>query len=1018
LVAGAHLGIVTEARDVPARSSHACNQGLRIVLRAHRHFTRCGPGTSRAPSLANSGFLVAVARYALAAALLSAHVVQGASTPVLTVNGVNADYTTTHLFVDEVAGDSLPLTISFTPNTNNVVAADVFSNLNRRNRAVLDANGDGVEDGILAPNGNQLASGDDSSYYKPYPMTSLGGGQYSLTLYATNCGVYRLTARYKVTGDTNWYWYSSDGAFWRGNTSGRRDHAVIVSPVKARSLVLYEVNAMIVDALGTQTAQRSTLTDLYDGPGARPYNPVSNRFNLTYVTNLGVNWLWLQPVHPIGIEASVNSPYSVKNYFEIAPLLSKANTRAAGRQEFLGLVAAADAAGVNIMMDVPFNHTAHDAELGNSGVSYFNAPGNPGNWQPTDEIRQREPRFYSRTNNYSLRANSAANIALAPDRGDFGKWSDVYDVFFGNYSCLVAQNPLNNNDYLNQADTFDYTTNTGSFDLVTQNVWRYYSDILLYWLDQTGCTNGTPANRTTVGVDGIRADFAEGLPPQAWEYIINKTRTRKWDFVFLAESLGPQNVTFRSSRHFDVVYDSVLYDFRNAATVTDYRNLFNARRTAYGQCLMVWNTASHDVGGYYADPFQALLRYLVGATIDGAPMIFYGQELGTRQGFGFSVYQANSEQTPNFLSLNSLQPICAPANRTYDLDQLYLVYAAANRARQLSPALRSSNRYFLDPIGSAQPSMFAVAKYETPATSPKLADVVFAFINLDPTNSHQSSFNVNITQGGSNLFGITSNRIYNVKNIAADTAIDPTRANVWQWNGGIAGSNLLAFGIWVYVNPVPASAVAWGSSPFEAQDLKLFDVTPPPMPLAPAAPKPYAIGNVASFTWPAVVDSQGGIASYHVRVGTTPGGSNVVDTLVANTTVYATNSFGQTLYAFVSAINDAGIEGPASAVSPGVLLLAPGADQDGDGMSNLAEDIAGTNPLDANSVLRISAFANGNLLTWSSVAQKTYQILATTDLSQDLAPISGVITATGPSTVYLDVAATNLSKFYRVKVIP
>ena len=35
--------------------------------------------------------------------------------PVLTVNGVNADYTTTHLFVDEVAGDSIPLTILFTP---------------------------------------------------------------------------------------------------------------------------------------------------------------------------------------------------------------------------------------------------------------------------------------------------------------------------------------------------------------------------------------------------------------------------------------------------------------------------------------------------------------------------------------------------------------------------------------------------------------------------------------------------------------------------------------------------------------------------------------------------------------------------------------------------------------------------------------------------------------------------------------------------------------------------------------
>ena len=37
--------------------------------------------------------------------------------PVLTVNGVNADYTTTHVFVDEVAGDSIPFSILFSPNT-------------------------------------------------------------------------------------------------------------------------------------------------------------------------------------------------------------------------------------------------------------------------------------------------------------------------------------------------------------------------------------------------------------------------------------------------------------------------------------------------------------------------------------------------------------------------------------------------------------------------------------------------------------------------------------------------------------------------------------------------------------------------------------------------------------------------------------------------------------------------------------------------------------------------------------
>ena len=94
--------------------------------------------------------------------------------PVLTVNGLNADYTTEHLFVDEVAGDSIPVTILFSPNTTNVVEADVFSNLNRRNRATMDANGDGIEDGIVPPDGNTISTGDDNNYYKAYAMTPTG----------------------------------------------------------------------------------------------------------------------------------------------------------------------------------------------------------------------------------------------------------------------------------------------------------------------------------------------------------------------------------------------------------------------------------------------------------------------------------------------------------------------------------------------------------------------------------------------------------------------------------------------------------------------------------------------------------------------------------------------------------------------------------------------------------------------------------------------------------------------------
>ena len=267
-------------------------------------------------------------------------------------------------------------------------------------------------------------------------------------------------------------------------------------------------------------------------------------------------------------------------------------------------------------------------------------------------------------------------------------------------------------------DWFDYSTSTGSFDHITQNVWRYFADSILYWLNQTGCTNGTPANQTSVGIDGIRADFADGLPPQCWEYIINKVRSQKWDFVFLAESLSwppPSAPTYRSGRDFDILCDSVYSAFQTATTATSYQNIFNSERSSYGQCLMLWNAASHDAGFYYTDPYQALIRFMVGGTIDGMPHIFYGQELGTTESFGFSVYAGD---VPSLYVFNSLAPAITAAVGNLRVDQLYPLYAAVGQARQSSPALQSANRVFLSPTAS-QPNIYAVAKFTTTNGSPE-----------------------------------------------------------------------------------------------------------------------------------------------------------------------------------------------------------------------------------------------------------------------------------------------------------
>ena len=976
---------------------------------------------------------------------------------------VEGNYAEAHVFVDEVAGDAIPFTIFFDPQTFGVETCEVFTNLNRRDRAGIDADGDGVEDGIKPPPGTLITAGSDAHYYKAYTMTGVSGG-YQLTLNANKTGAYRLTVRWRLTSDpagTYRYYNNDDGG-------GKRDFAIVVSPKTARSMTMYELNTLNIEAEGPTDAQRSTFVDLWDGPGSTR----TPRWNLDYARGLGVNWLWFQPVHPIGIDgrqlsaADINtrspgsnattrfangtedvnypyafgSPYAVKNFFEIEPRMSKANTRAAAMAEFQAFVNAADNGGtntVNVMLDAPFNHTSYDGELAAKGVTYFSAGA-----AATDEIRNREARFFSRSGNYAQRASGAGNVALAPDRGDFGKFVDTYDIYWGRYAALVAVNPGNNGDYLNEGDWFDTTIGdenssgggNGHFDAITQNVWRYFADYGLYWLDQTGCVAGTsPADQVWKGIDGLRADFAQGLPPQAWEYMVNKIRSRKWAFVFMAESLDGGAVTYRSSRHFDVLNENILFGMKGLSAgsnsmTSDFRNLFESRRNAYGQGLVLLNTTSHDEDNY-TDPWEALLRTAVCGTMDGVPMIFSGQELGISATYGFDLYEKNfGKYIPHFKTWNSMNPIWNDTN--YGNDQLYPVYAGIGAARQTSPALRSSNRYFLDRTGGqgTQQRIFSVAKYETANASPATSDVVFAFANLDRNATQTGTFDVSAQQGGTSLFGLKAGRTYNVRNVAAYAALDATRRNALLWGAGRTGADVLTNGVFVSLNPVPTTNGAWATAPFEAQYLKLLDTTAPSAaPTPPQGPNvfAYAVGNTVTFTWPAVApDAEGVVPSYRVNVSINGGAPQHFDITATSYTVTA--AAGQTVSATVAAANpnDPTKLGPVSSTSVSIKLLSANADEDGDAQSNAAEQAAGTNPLDPASAFKITdatrPSAGSVTVTWASVTGKNYEVWATTDLAVAFTKISGAgpIASTGTSTSYTDNAAGSAAKFYQVRLAP
>lgn len=986
---------------------------------------------------------------------------------------VEANYSTTHLYVDENAGDTIDITVFFDPGVPNVESAEIFTNLNRRERAGLDADGDGVEDGIKPPNGNSIAIANGNHYYQAFAPFVVPGG-YQMYLQAYKTGVYRLTARYRLNGDPpgTYRWYNdTDGG-------GKRDHCLVVSPVDARNIRLYEINVFNIEADGASYAQRSTFEDLHNASGA-PHNG-TNRWDLDYLLGLGCNWLWFQPIHPNGIEgreidpASSNpydpgSPYAVKNFFEVNEMMSKnhsgsntvAQNRAASMTAFQNFVAAADVKGVGVMLDAPFNHTGFDVELAQQGVNIWGGAGNPGGWLPTDLIKNREARFFSKDynpavmgtttptfvdggENYGQRASNAGDIAPGPDRFDFGKWADVKDVFFGRYDALVEYNDgaagAEVNSHKNEGDWFDTSSSTGSFDAVTQGVWRFFANYTLHWLDKTGVPAGSSmAVQTASGIDGLRADFGQGLPPQCWEYIINKTRARKWNFAFMAESLDGGQVTYRSSRHFDILNESIVFPLKSAGSTSDYRNILESRRTAYGQAMVLLNNTSHDEENYI-DPWHAVIRYAVCGSVDGVSLIFPGQELGISTTYGYTHYETNvGKQVPHFKRWNSMNPIWSDSD--FGNDQLYPVYQGINDARKNSKALRSSNRYFINQTGGGAPhgSIFSVAKYETLNGSPASKDVVFAFANIDRNNAQTGFFNVNQDTDANSVndYGIKPGRSYNVKNLAAYTGADVNRRNVFLWSGlGRTGSDILGTGVFVGMNAVPSTVGGWSSAPYEAQFLKLYDVTAPA-----SAPTQvlgllnlyaYQIGNSLVVNWtPVAADSEGIVPHYGITVARSPVGGNVTDagttftsyqTASPNFTVNA--SEGVEVHVTVWAFNP---NNPASTtVGPATLqfrFLSATGDQDSDGMSNEAEDIAGTNPFSLASALKMTTSsrpsATSFTVSWSSVSGKTYRVQASTSLAPNsFVDISGNILASGPTSSFTDTSAGDSRKFYRVRVVP
>ena len=959
----------------------------------------------------------------------------------LTINGASGPYQTTKFFIDEIAGDSQSLNVSTTFNAGTPpTEVEVVTNLNRRDRAVVDANSDGIEDGILPP-ARDLSGQNDTHYFRAYPM-SASGSTWSATLPVTKTGAYRATVRYRFSPTGTWYYF------------GDRDHAIVVSPKKTLEMTLYEVNPLTIEATASNEAGRSTFLDLLgaadgDTDGTDPVN-------LDYFNLIQTNCLWFQPIHPtggLGVENDPatsspyvpGSPYATKDFFAVNPYLGSGNTEASALAEFQTFVSKADTYSgsvgtINVMLDFVANHTAWDAVFGQGGVDLgitgSAATAIPANW-------------YSRTGDYGQAATYFTNLsdkdkAVAPDRNDFGKWGDVSELFYGRYSALWRFDSYSPGPepHKNEDDFMDW--NSLSPEVI--QLWRYLGYYPTYWLDKTGhslsnSTSGSAAARLAAdntGIDSLRCDFGQGLPNPLWEYIINKTRSAKWNFVFMAETLDGAEPGYRSNRVFDILNESMVFNFTasHVNNESDIQSALESRRSTYRTGAILLNTTGHDEVLPDNDAWLNATRYAAMTSVPGLPMIFYGQEQGIQNfnqdagNWHYDGFETDHElnfgkRIPHFKKWNRAQfwyPATLPPNNT----GMAQWYGRVNWARLNSPAIKSINQYYLDAAfgGSPATNIFAIAKYETSGVSPALQDVVLCFTNLfqhDATNpgtgptTHSATSTTYDLTGAWGVLGLqnSASRQYNIRNLASSNA----SANIW--GSARTGADIYTNGLYVSlgggtVNPITDDGEI-------AQYLKIVDVTAPTAyPTTPVMPNnyDYEIGTQATFDWDDVpADSEGVVPHYEVTVIINSGEPTTYITTESQFTASA--SEGNQVSISVRAVNPNAPEnkGPTSSQSQGVKLLSASGDEDGDGWSNTDEKTAGTNPRDNSSRFEVASQtleSNGDVtVTWSPVVGKTYKVESRTNLvtgdwfDEAIGQTSGTWTDTNPDPV---------KKFYRIVV--